>query len=70
TLILNCNFDNTYKMGWLKALVELTVNTNKMKEDKVAFDFYDIAKRWLKYYWNQTIYFDLIQSPNIKKHLI
>ncbi|MDR4948126.1 hypothetical protein [Neobacillus cucumis] len=66
-LILNCSFDNTYKMAWSKALVELTVNTNEPLEDIVIFDINDIAKLCLKYYWNQTNYFDLIQSPNIKK---
>ena len=69
-LILNCSFDNTYKMAWSKALVELAVNTNEPTEPTegiVIFDFNDIAKLCLKYYWNQTIYFDLIQSPNIKK---
>jgi 5-methylcytosine-specific restriction endonuclease McrA len=66
-LILNCSFDNTYKMAWSKALVELTVNTTEPREAIVIFDFNDIAKLCLKYYWNQTIYFDLIQSPNIKK---
>ncbi|USK34726.1 hypothetical protein LIT25_05055 [Bacillus sp. F19] len=60
-------FDNTYKMAWSKALVELVVNTNELKEGVITFDFNDIAKLCLKYYWNQTIYFDLIQSPNIKK---
>jgi hypothetical protein len=66
-LILNCSFDNTYKMTWSKALVELNVNTSKPIEDMVIFDFNNIAKLCLKYYWNQTIYFDLIQSPNSKK---
>lgn len=66
-LILNCSFDNTYKMAWSKALVELAVNINEPKEGIIIFEFNDIAKLCLKYYWNQTIYFDLIQSPNIKK---
>ncbi|WP_432694335.1 HNH endonuclease domain-containing protein [Priestia aryabhattai] len=67
-LILNCNFDNTYKMVWSKALVELSVNvSDEVDKDIIIFDFEDIAKLCLKYYWNQTIYFDLIQSPNLKK---
>lgn len=66
-LILNCNFDNTYKMAWSKALVELAIHTPDTNKDVIIFDFNDIAKLCLKYYWNQTIYFDLIQSPNIKK---
>ncbi|MGK3722400.1 HNH endonuclease domain-containing protein [Priestia megaterium] len=67
-LILNCNFDNTYKMAWSKALVELSLNINEDTEvETIAFDFGEIAKLCLKYYWNQTIYFDLIQSPSYKK---
>ncbi|MBX9970691.1 HNH endonuclease [Priestia aryabhattai] len=67
-LILNCNFDNTYKMAWSKALVELSLNINEdTKGETIAFDFGEIAKLCLKYYWNQTIYFDLIQSPSFKK---
>lgn len=67
-LILNCNFDNTYKMAWSKALVELAVNTDvNLKRNLTIFSFNDIAKLCLKYYWNQTIYFDLIQGPNFRK---
>lgn len=67
-LILNCSFDNTYKMVWSKALIELSLDvSNENKEETTIFGFYDIAKLCLKYYWNQTIYFDLIQSPNLKK---
>ncbi|WP_218923226.1 HNH endonuclease domain-containing protein [Bacillus sp. AFS017336] len=67
-LILNCNFDNTYKMVWGKALVELSLNvSDDYENDIVVFDFKDIAVLCLKYYWNQIIYFNLIQSANIKK---
>ncbi len=67
-LILNCNFDNTYKMVWSKALVELSLSIDKdFEEEIIVFNFNEIAKLCLKYYWNQTIYFDLMQSPNLKK---
>jgi hypothetical protein len=67
-LILNCNFYNTYKMVWSKALVELSLGVrNDIKDETIVFGFDEIAKLCLKYYWNQTIYFDLIQSPNLKK---
>jgi 5-methylcytosine-specific restriction endonuclease McrA len=67
-LILNCSFVNTYKMAWSKALVELAVGTNvKTNENTIVYSFIDVAKLCLKYYWNQTIYFDLIQGPNLKK---
>ncbi|PGM56988.1 HNH endonuclease domain-containing protein [Bacillus sp. AFS053548] len=67
-LILNCSFDNTYKMVWGKALVELSLNVSEdYDKDIVVFEFKDIAELCLKYYWNQIIYFDLIQSANLKK---
>ncbi|RKD75254.1 HNH endonuclease [Sinobaca qinghaiensis] len=65
-IILNCSFDNTYKMVWAKSLVELAVNSQE-KNDKVTFNFREISELCLKYYWNQTIYFNLIQGSNIKK---
>lgn len=67
-LILNCSFDNTYKMAWSKALVELAINTEvNTNENIIVYSFNDVAILCLKYYWNQTIYFDLIQSPNLRK---
>ncbi|PFP09369.1 HNH endonuclease [Priestia megaterium] len=69
-LILNCSFNNTYKMVWSKALVELSLNfsdNNDEEIETIAFDFNEIGELCLKYYWNQTIYFDLDQSPNLKK---
>ncbi|WP_208754760.1 hypothetical protein [Priestia megaterium] len=67
-LILNCNFDNTYKMVWSKTLVELSLSIDKNSDEKIiVFDFNKIAKLCLKYYWNQTIYFDMVQRPNLRK---
>lgn len=34
-LILNCSFDNTYKMAWSKALVELAANTDVNTDENV-----------------------------------
>lgn len=62
-LIRNCSVDNTYKMAWGKALVELASENPKL--NLIALE--DIAKKIFKYYWNQTIYFDLIQGSNISK---
>jgi 5-methylcytosine-specific restriction endonuclease McrA len=54
-------------MAWAKALVELAVNIEVDMDNTITFNFYDIAELCLKYYWNQTIYFNLIQGSNIKK---
>lgn len=62
-LIRNCSVDNTYKMAWGKALVEIATENPQLKS--IALN--DIAKKVFKYYWNQTIYFDLVQGSNISK---
>ncbi len=67
-IIMNGSFDNTYKMAWAKAIVELSLAHKANTTDKpVIFDFSQIAELFIKYYWNQTIYFDLIQGSNVKK---
>ncbi len=62
-IIRESTVDNTYKMAWAKALVEIaseiTVDT-----DEVIIPLEDIAKKYIKYYWNQTIFFDLKQGSN------
>lgn len=62
-VIRNCRVDNTYKMAWGKALVELSIKNNGTQR----IEFRQIAETIFKYYWNQTIYFDLIQGSNISK---
>ena len=65
-IIRECNYDNTYKMAWAKALVELAIE-GVYEDDIVEIKLEDIAKKYIKYYWNQTIFFDLIQGSNLLK---
>ena len=65
-IIRECNYDNTYKMAWAKALVEICSNNN-LDEENISITLTEIAHKFLKYYWNQTIYFDLIQGSNPTK---
>lgn len=65
-IIKECNYDNTYKMAWGKSLIELSSELDLSKE-KVVIKFEEIAKKYIKYYWNQIIFFDLKQSTNILK---
>jgi hypothetical protein len=62
-LIRNCSVDNTYKMAWARALTELSSQERRSS----AIYLEEIAKKMFKYYWNQTIYFDLIQGSNLSK---
>ena len=59
-VIKNCTIDNTYKMGWGKSIVECCFEDNS--EELIHFD--RISYKMFKYYWNQTIFFDLQQGSN------
>ena len=59
-VIRNCSVDNTYKMSWGKAIIECCLENPH--EHIISFD--RISIKMFKYYWNQTIFFDLQQSPN------
>ncbi|MFS0556884.1 HNH endonuclease domain-containing protein [Brevibacillus sp. 179-C9.3 HS] len=68
-IIRNCNFDNTYKMAWAKAITEIAIEHEASYEsnEKVEIQLRDIAKNVLRYYFEQTIFFDLQQSGNPNK---
>ena len=65
-IIENMNNGNTYKLAWGRAIIELCFETNQL-DKQVTFTFQHIAKKMIKYYWNQTYFFHLDQSPNKKK---
>ena len=52
--------DNTYKMAWARALVELCV----CEPEKHLFHLDEFAGLIFKYYWNQSIFFNLQQGPS------
>ena len=62
-VIKNCSVDNTYKMGWGKSIVECCFEDDS--EELIHFD--RISMKMFKYYWNQTIFFDLQQGSNPNK---
>ena len=62
-VIQNGDMENTYKMVWIRSIVETCCLNPKTRE--IHFD--TLSKKIFGYYWNQTIYFDLEQSPNPKK---
>lgn len=64
-IIRECNYDNTYKMAMAKSLVEISLDNTQ--NGLVQIPLSVIAKKYLKYYWNQTIFFDLVQGSNLKK---
>ena len=66
SIIENMNNDNTYKLAWGRALLELIVQLDVV-EDENVFSFKEIGHKMLKYYWNQLYFFNLKQSANSKK---
>ena len=65
-IIREFSYDNTYKVAWAKALVELSSEL-PIIGDEVEISLEQIARKYLKYYWNQPIFFDLIQGSNLQK---
>jgi hypothetical protein len=58
--------DNTYKLAWGRAIVEIcSFKENVHETFTITFD--EIAELVLKYYWNQTFFFRLSQGP--KTHI-
>ena len=49
---------NTYKVAWAKAILEICSEEPLIK----SIHLEQIAHKMYKYYWNQTIYFDLLQG--------
>jgi hypothetical protein len=61
-VIKNCSVENTYKMAWAKAIIECC-----LESDDGIIHFNRISSKMFKYYWNQTIFFDLRQGSNPNK---
>lgn len=64
-IIRECDYSNTYKMAWAKAIVELSDQCANNTYETTIINLSEIAEKMFKYYWDQTIYFNLFQSaPN------
>lgn len=61
--IKNGKMTTTYKAAWIRAIVETCV----LNSDGGSIDLDQIETRMFGYYWNQTLWFDLKQSPNFVK---
>jgi hypothetical protein len=62
-VIRECKMTNTYKMCWMRSIVEYLINNPC--EDTIKFD--ELSPLIFKYYWNQIIFFDLQQGSNPDK---
>lgn len=62
TVIDGMNNENTYKLAWGRALIELC-HSFDVSEENTVFTFEQIGEYVLKYFWNQTYFFKLYQGP-------
>jgi 5-methylcytosine-specific restriction endonuclease McrA len=68
-IIRNCSFDNTYKAAWSKAITEIAIEYDfeNQRTDVIEISLTTIAQKVIRYYWEQTLFFDLKQSANPNK---
>lgn len=68
-VLQNMSNDNTYKLAWTRAIVEIIYHDEYLEAEgfyhEISFDL--ISKKILKYYWNQIFFFSLKQSANQAK---
>jgi hypothetical protein len=62
-VIRSGDMQNTYKTAWIRAIVEIC----SLEEGAGTIHFDQISRKMFGYYWNQTIFFGLEQSPNPNK---
>lgn len=62
-IIRNGSMENTYKMSWIRSLVEYCSKHPGI----TTIHFDELSKLIFKYYWNQTFFFNLEQGPNTNK---
>lgn len=65
-VIENMNNDNTYKLAWGRALIECITQGKcyvAYDTNQLIVEFDEISKCMIKYYWNQTFFFNLKQAP-------
>ena len=65
-IVKESNYDNTYKMAFARSLVEYCYFNDPTYElNEITLT--SLSKYIIKYYWDQTIFFNLIQGSNTSK---
>ena len=55
--------DNTYKLAWGRAIVEICHFSSIEDKATLEIHFDEISEQFLKHFWNQTYFFKLYQGP-------
>ncbi len=62
--------ENTYKLAWGRAVVEICHFSDLKSESDLEAHFDEISEHFLKYFWNQSYFFKLYQGPAKSKPVI
>ncbi|MCL5935290.1 MAG: HNH endonuclease [Firmicutes bacterium] len=63
--IKNCATRHTYDMAWVRALVEVVGEEKiSLNAGETEVDLRPAAAKIVKYYWDQTVFFGLLQGSN------
>lgn len=68
-IIENMSNENTYKLAWGRAILEV-INEKDITNEKVIIKFDELSPKIVKYYWNQSYFFNLVQGPNKKPKVV
>lgn len=66
-IVRNCTVSNTYKMAWAKGITQIALEmdySHLRDSDEVEITLKQIAEKVISYYWDQTIFFNLVQGSN------
>lgn len=66
-IVRNCSVSNTYKMAWAKAITEIALEmdySHRPNDAWIEITLEQISLKVLSYYWDHTIFFNLIQGSN------
>lgn len=62
--VRNCATRHTYDPAWARALVETAGRSRTAGGVDLEIDLRDTAAKMIRYYWDQTFFFNLVQGSN------
>jgi len=70
-IIENMKNSNTYKLAWGRSILDIAISGGySIDNNQAVFQVSLIAEKMIKYYWDQTYYFNLKQGPINKQPVL
>lgn len=70
-IIENMKNSNTYKLAWGRSILDIAISGDySVDNNRAVFQVSLIAEKMIKYYWDQTYYFNLKQGPINKQPVL